>query len=114
MKQNPGRARRESAFKKTVDDYLKTLPNSHWFSIQQAAIYGTPDKIGVINGTFVGLELKADKNARRSMLQIYNLNRINKAQGYGRFVYPEVWDEIKGDLYYMAMAPEEPPSQQRQ
>lgn len=93
---------RESTFRKQVEDFLKGLPESFWFTIQQGAIRGTPDKLGLVNGLFVALEIKASEKAKRSKLQIYNINRINQAGGHGVFVYPENWNQVKADLYYMA------------
>ena len=88
----------EAPFRKKVDVELKKLPNSHWFSIQQIAIRGTPDKLGCLNGTFVALEYKRSGEAKRSALQKRNIRKINEAGGYGRFVYPENWAPILQEL----------------
>lgn len=94
----------ESAFRKKIDQRLKEIPNSWWESIQQQSISGSPDKIGVINGRFIALELKRSARATVSALQKYKLNRINSAGGYGCVLFPENVDEVFTDLYAMAMS----------
>ena len=82
----------ETKFRKKVCGLIDKLPNSFGFSIQQLAIVGTPDKFYCINGWAVVPELKASEDAHRHPMQIYNLNRINKAGGFGFFLFPENWD----------------------
>lgn len=93
----------ERAFRKKIDERLKEIPNSWWESIQQQAIHGTPDKIGVINGRFIGLELKRSARAEFSKLQKYKLDKINEAGGYGRLLHPDNVEEIFKDLYTMSV-----------
>ncbi len=57
-----------------------------------------PDRIAVINGWFVALEVKASKTAKRAKMQEYVLNTISLAGGYAKFVYPENFEEIKKEL----------------
>lgn len=92
----------ETRFAAKVDKRIKNLPNSFWFNIQQAALRGHPDRIGIINGTFVALELKASAKAARAELQKWHLNKVSACGGYARFVYPENFEEIFLDLKRMA------------
>ena len=89
----------ETKFGQRVDRYLKRIPNSHWYNIQQVAIRGTPDRLGVINGYFVALELKAEPKAKHAKLQVYELKQIQGAGGFACFLYPEnfaiVMDELE-------------------
>jgi len=89
----------ETKFAQKVDRYLKRIPNSHWYNIQQVAIRGTPDRLGVINGHFVALELKTGPKAYASKLQRYEVGEISAAGGYAVFLYPEnlgiVMDELE-------------------
>jgi hypothetical protein len=78
----------------TVDPFLKKLEHGYFMSIQQLSISGTPDKIGLINGRFVALELKAD-NGRVSKLQEFVLGMITKCGGVALVVSPSNWPETK-------------------
>jgi len=93
----------ESLFAIRVDKELKLIPKSHWFNIQQVAIRGVPDRLGVINGRFVALEFKVSPEARRSALQTYHINKILELGGYARFVYLENWDVVHGELMLLAV-----------
>lgn len=84
-----------------VDPYLKKLPNSFFMSIQQVAIHGTPDKIGVISSYFVGLELKSG-DSLPTKLQAYTLDQIAKAGGVALVVRPDNWEQIKNLLWGLA------------
>ena len=71
------------------------------------SIRGIPDIVGVINGVFVGLELKkskaeAAKKTGRIVLQGHRLIQIRNAGGYGEFVYPENWEEVHRELSDLA------------
>lgn len=85
----------ETKFRQRVDKFLKTIPDSWFESIQQKSINGSPDKIGVIAGLFVALELKASKKAGVTELQKYKLQKIVDAGGIGLVVYPENWTATK-------------------
>lgn len=89
----------ETRFAKRVDAKLAKIPKSYWFTIQQTTICGDPDRIGVVNGIFVALELKRSRSAKRSELQTYKLAKINDAGGVGRFLYPENFDDILEELH---------------
>jgi len=72
---------------------LETIPLSWWESINQIAVRGTPDILGVVNGWFVGLELKSE-NGKVSALQSLKLRKISGAQGKAFIVYPDNFDEV--------------------
>lgn len=90
---------------------LKLLPNSWFTKVQQLAIRGVPDIIGVVNGRFVGLELKnsrkeAEATKGRVRLQAHRLFQIRAGGGYGEFLYPENWDKVHAELSAISsMAP---------
>jgi len=88
----------ETLFGIRVDKSLKKIKNCWFCNIQQVAIRGIPDRIGVINGKFFALELKTSKTARRAKLQIYIINKIRSAGGYAEFVYPENFDTVMEGL----------------
>ena len=90
-----------------MDRKLKGLPDSHWFNIQQVAIRGTPDRLGVVNGNFIALELKTSKEEslienETITLQRYELMKIREAGGYASFLYPENLESVMADLILMS------------
>ena len=87
----------ESLFRKRVDAALKKLPNSYFESIQQVAIRGTPDKLGVVNGRFVALELKA-RDGRVHPLQAMKLLKYEEAGALVFVANPTNWEEIWSTL----------------
>jgi hypothetical protein len=88
----------ERKFRNQITPKLKELPNSFFESIQQSTIRGTPDILGVINGRFVALELKAERG-RLSEIQAHKLKKIQEAGGFTRVVSPlnfnDVYEELK-------------------
>ena len=84
----------ETLFRQRVDKKLKAIPNSWWESIQQRTIRGTPDKIGVVNGWFVALELKASFKNKPTALQQRKLDLINKCSGVAYVVHPGNLDDV--------------------
>lgn len=78
----------ERAFRNKVVPQLKAIERSWWESIQQKSIRGTPDIIGVVNGRFVAIEIKA-ANGRASPLQREKLKRIHDAGGLSILLYPD-------------------------
>lgn len=92
----------ETRFAAKVDKKIKNLPNSFWFNIQQASLRGHPDRIGIVNGTFVALELKASISSKRSALQLWHLDKVNSCGGKGWLVYPENFDEVFKTLEALA------------
>lgn len=83
-----------------VKPFLKSLEKCWYFKVHGGSMFqkaGIPDIVGVVNGKFIALELKAE-NGRPSELQIRNVNLINKAGGYAEIVYPSNWNEVKEHL----------------
>lgn len=75
---------------------MEGLPNTWFTKTQQRTIRGTPDYLACVNGVFVGIELKRSaKEKMKLTLQAHNVNKINRAQGLGLFVYPENWDKVQ-------------------
>jgi len=60
-----------------------------------------PDILCCINGHFVGLELKAI-GGKPSELQLWNLDRIDRAGGLGLLVDPINWEEIRKGLLVLS------------
>ena len=89
----------EAQFRIKLDRKLKEIPSSWWESISQRSIRGTPDKIGCVNGRFIGLEAKKSIKGVVSKLQQLKIDRINKSGGYAKVVYPENLLEILEDLW---------------
>ena len=58
---------------------------------------GTPDILACVNGHFVAVEVKAE-NGRPSDLQIYHIEQIKKAGGYGVILYPKDFEKFKKDM----------------
>ncbi len=98
--------KKETVFRQRFDKRLAKIPHSFFESIQQKTIQGTPDKLGVIRGTFIALEFKASYKDKPTPLQKLKLKRINDAGGIALVVYPENEEEVlatlvrigKGDL----------------
>jgi len=89
---------------------LKAIPNSYWFVKEAKGIRGIPDIIGVINGRFVGIEVKrtaaeARKTSGRIVLQKHNLSKINNAHGIGFIIHPDNIEEKLEILRGLQTAP---------
>ena len=87
----------ESKFKEQVKKDLDSLDKTYYFVKEAGAIRGIPDIIACINGKFVALELKRNKqealkSAGRIVLQRHNIRKIHKAGGEALIVWPETWD----------------------
>jgi hypothetical protein len=82
----------ETKFKEKVQEDLKTLPDCYFTKIQQVAIRGIPDILLCVNGRFVGMELKVDSEI--SALQLYNLMKIQEANGVAIIATPKNWKII--------------------
>lgn len=55
---------------------------------------GTPDILACINGYFLAIEVKA-QTGKASELQLYKIDEIRKAGGFGYVVYPSGWSKLK-------------------
>ena len=93
----------ETRFKMKVKKLLDKVPRSHWYKIQQVAIRGVPDFLGVVNGRFVALELKVGKNkVKPGSLQDFELKAIAAAGGYAKEVNPENLQGVLSEILAMA------------
>lgn len=89
------------AAEKNFENKIKQFLNEHncWHVKFFANAYtkiGIPDILGVINGYFIAIEVKAP-NGKPSALQKYNVNKINECHGFAVIVCPKQF----GDLEYM-------------
>lgn len=91
----------ETVFRRRVVSFLKTLPRTAIFSIQQQAICGTPDLLCCIGGLFVAVEIKSEKG-KPSALQTYTLSQIEKAGGVAALLYPKDFESFKVDMAALA------------
>jgi hypothetical protein len=98
----------ETKFRAKFDKKLKLVPKSWFESIQQKAIQGTPDKLGCVNGYFVGLELKATPQGQPTKLQELKLSGIVAAGGVACVVHPGNADEVISLLIRLAAIPKPP------
>ncbi len=85
----------ETKFRKRFDKFVDTLPNTYSLSVQQTTICGDPDKILCINGFFIAVELKASELAKVSRLQLYKLQKIVDAGGFGLVCHPQNFNVTK-------------------
>lgn len=97
----------ESKFAKELDKRLREIPDSWFFNAQLKSLRGIPDRVGLIRGRFVALEIKADKSGStkmtgRTVLQRIRIQTINKCGGYACFVYPENAGLVISDLIGIA------------
>ena len=76
-----------------VDPFLKSLKNGYFISIQQMSICGIPDKLGVIRGRFVAIELKAI-GGKVAPLQDWVLSNIARCGGVAIVANPGNWSEV--------------------
>ena len=87
----------ESIFQDKVIKHLKSLDCCWHMKVFGGGTFqraGIPDIIGCYHGRFFALELKAEKG-RPSELQLYNIDKINKAGGYALVLYPNQFEEFK-------------------
>lgn len=94
---------KESNYQRKLMKKLKLIDSSFFFVKEAKAIRGIADIIGCINGRFVALEVKKElagamRRTGRTVLQRKTIQDIQKAGGYGAFVYPENEEEILNDL----------------
>lgn len=82
----------ENRVKKYLDDY-----GCWWLKYWGGAAYtksGIPDLLVNSDGCFLGIEVKA-ANGEPSILQLYHLDRIRMAGGYGILLYPKDFEQFK-------------------
>lgn len=94
---------KENAWKRTkLYPRLRALNDCYWFTKEAKSIRGIPDIVGSINGKFFALECKKSKNAKRTRLQEYTIQKIKDDKGYATFVYPENLDRVINELESLA------------
>lgn len=86
----------EKNFENKVKSFLKE--EGCWFLKYwgggQFTKEGIPDILCCCNGQFMGIEIKAP-NGKPSLLQIYNLKKIDEAGGFGILLYPKDFEDFK-------------------
>lgn len=55
---------------------------------------GIPDLLVCCDGRFIAIEVKSLKG-EPSILQLYNLKKIDESGGFGILLYPNMWDDFK-------------------
>ncbi len=89
---------RESKFRRNVViPFLKKLPKTFVFTIQQLSMRGTPDLIICINSFFVVLELKRT-HGRVAKIQEWTIEQAKKAGGIGYIAHPGNWEHVSIQL----------------
>lgn len=86
-----------------VIPFLKKLHNCIFYVKEAVSRRGVPDIIGTINGRFFALEVKKSeaethRNTGRTVLQKYNIERLNASGNFAEFIYPENFEEITSRL----------------
>lgn len=93
---------RESVFSAKVKGDLAQLRGSWFERIQQQSIRGTPDRLGVIRGRFVGLETKV-AGKKLEKLQAHKADLIRSAGGIVYRIDPKNWEEVFNELCDLSM-----------
>lgn len=88
----------EKQFENKIKTYLKSI-GAYFIKTHgdRFSKVGTPDIIACVNGHFVAVEVKA-ANGKPSELQIYHIQQINNAGGYGVILYPKDFERFKKDV----------------
>lgn len=82
----------EGKIKNKLDKMLKSYGKDVWYFNPQAGIFGKsgiPDKILCVNGNFIGVECKADRTKKPTVLQLQCINKIRNAKGVCFVVYDD-------------------------
>lgn len=87
----------ESNFRDRVRAFLRTLPHTLAFPIQQSSIQGTPDFLLNSFGRFVALELKSGEGSL-TKLQKFMLTKVSLTNGVAIVAFPENWPQVKEQL----------------
>lgn len=94
-------AKPETRFTQKVRALLdERLPGAYFVKIQQVALRGVPDLLGVVAGRFVALEIKVGTN-KPSALQSFVIEKIQKAGGYAVVLTPENLEEVMEELKWI-------------
>ena len=88
----------EKTFENKIKAYLKSI-GAYFIKTHgdRFSKVGTPDIIACINGHFVAVEVKAE-NDTPSEIQLYHIEQIQKAGGYGIILYPKDFEKFKKDV----------------
>ena len=65
---------------------------------------GHPDVIGLKNGYYVAIEVKASENAEKQPLQQYTIDLLKNHGGFAYFVWPDNWPDIEARIKAMSSA----------
>lgn len=84
----------EKTFVTQVLADLRKIPKVYARKNMAASIGGIPDVEACVNGFYVGLECKRDKNSRPTELQKYTIEKIRNAGGLAYVVHPDNWSEV--------------------
>ena len=89
---------REKLYENKIKAYLKSI-GAYFIKTHgdRSSKVGTHDTIACVNGHFVAVEVNAE-NAQPSDLQLYHLEQIRKAGGYGTVLYPKDFEKFKKDV----------------
>ena len=88
----------EKIFENKIKSYLKSI-GAYFIKTHgdRFSKVGTPDILACVNGKFVAVEVKGEKG-KPSELQIYHIEQIQKAGGYGIVLYPKDFKKKKKDV----------------
>ena len=88
----------EKNFENKIKTYLKSI-GAYFIKTHgdRFSKVGTPDILACVNGKFVAVEVKAE-NGKPSDLQLYHIEQIQKAGGYGIILYPKDFEKFKKDV----------------
>ena len=88
----------EKIYENKIKSYLKSI-GAYFIKTHgdRFSKVGTPDILACINGKFVAVEVKGEKG-KPSDLQLYHIEQIKKAGGYGIILYPKDFENFKKDV----------------
>lgn len=88
----------EKIFENKIKTYLKSI-GAYFIKTHgdRFSKIGTPDILACVNGKFVAVEVKGEKG-KPSELQLYHIEQIHKAGGYGVILYPKDFEKFKRDM----------------
>ena len=88
----------EKNFENKIKTYLKSI-GAYFIKTHgdRFSKVGTPDILACVNGKFVAVEVKGEKG-KPSDLQLYHIEQIQKAGGYGIILYPKDFEKFKKDV----------------
>ena len=96
----------EKDYERQLRDRLRRFRDSFWYPKEGPQSFrGRSDLLGIIRGRAIALEVKIsikDMNHPRTKLQEYFIHCVNKAGGFGAFIYKENEEEIFAKLREIA------------